>query len=133
MELKMKTSIKVAVLGLLLILSGCKKDEPAPTAVQANPFSGPWKMVFAGSYVGTGNINIGADGKFSLSLLLYDGVSYFTNTISGTVASSGAMSADIYYSGSKIGACSGRFSGTGGSGSYQTVQPSSGTWSATKQ
>ena len=128
----MKRSI-MAVCIALLIFAGCKEDSTTPVSTTTHPYSGSWKIVFAGTYTGSGTINIGTDGKFSANVLLFAGSTSFTNTITGAVSSSGSMSADIYYSGSKIGNCGGTFSGSGGSGSYQTSQPSSGTWSATKQ
>ena len=76
---------------------------------------------------------IGSDGKFAVTATLQGSSGTFTNVISGSVSSSGSMSADISYAGSKIGTASGTISGNAGSGTYQTSQPSHGTWAATKQ
>lgn len=102
------------------------------TQPTANPFSGSWQIVIAGDYTGVGTMNIDDQGDFSFSIVITGAGGTFTNTITGSVSNSGTMSADIYDSGLKVGTCSGNFSGNSGSGSYQTSEPSSGTWSATK-
>jgi len=114
----------------LLLFPACKKDEPTTPAT--NPFVGTWHLVLAGSYTGNANVSIASDGSFSFSILLSGSGGSFTNTITGSVSSSGSVSAGIYEGGSKIGTVSGTLSGNGGSGTYQTSEPSSGTWSATR-
>jgi len=121
---------KLFLLLLLSLLVGCDSS----TEPETSPFKGDWNIVFAGSYIGSGSMPIDSNGKFSVIVLLRnsDNVS-FTNTITGSVNSSGTMSANTYYNGEKIGTVSGKFVGKTASGSYQTVQPTSGTWSATKK
>jgi hypothetical protein len=125
----MKYSILIVA---FLILSGCSSDSN-PASPTTNSFAGTWGVVFAGSYTGNGDVPIGTDGKFSVSVLLVGPGGSITNTLTGTVASTGHCNGDIYYSGSNIGTLSGAFSGNGASGTYQTVQPSSGTWSAVRK
>lgn len=127
----MKAIFTISFLFIILLFAGCSKDD-SPTQSASNPFSGNWQIVFAGSYTGSGNMSIDSDGKFAVSVLLSDGNGTFTNTINGSVSNSGSMSADIYYSGSKIGTASGTFTGNSGSGNWQTSS-TSGTWSATKK
>lgn len=117
---------------LMVFISGCAKED-SPTQPKTNPYSGEWQIVFAGTYTGGGEMSIAQDGKFSVTALLEDNSGTFTNIISGSVSGSGSMTADIYYSGSKIGTASGSFTNSSGSGSYQTLQPSSGTWVASKK
>ncbi len=75
---------------------------------------------------------VAAYGSFSWIVILRDGVSNHTNTISGNVTTAGSMSANIHYGGSQIGTATGTFSGNAGSGTWTTIIPSSGTWSATR-
>jgi hypothetical protein len=135
-EIKMRNSYKAGFFLILtlitfLFLSGCEKEE-SPTQSSSNLYSGSWQLVFAGDYIGSGNFSIDSEGKFAVNVLLYDGSGTFTNTIEGSVSSSGSMNADIYYSGSKIGTASGNFTSKSGNGSWST-NSTSGTWSATKQ
>jgi len=122
----------ISFLFIILLFAGCKKDE-SPTQPVSNPYAGNWRIAFAGDYIGGGSMPIGSDGKFAVTATLQGSSGTFTNVISGSVSSSGSMSADISYAGSKIGTASGTISGNAGSGTYQTSQPSHGTWAATKQ
>lgn len=126
----MKAKFIISFLFIILLFAGCSKDE-SPTQPASNPYSGNWQIVFAGSYTGGGTMSIGSDGKFSVAVLLNDGTNNFTNTITGAVSNSGSMSADIYYSGSKIGTASGSFTSNSGSGSW-TTSSTNDTWAATK-
>ncbi|PIQ09204.1 MAG: hypothetical protein COW71_07500 [Ignavibacteriales bacterium CG18_big_fil_WC_8_21_14_2_50_31_20] len=122
---------KLLLLLLIVLFASCSDS---PTEPKSNPYSGAWRIVFAGSYIGSGNLTIDSEGKFSLIVALKNSDNTtFTNTITGSVSSSGSMKADTYYNGAKIGTVTGTFVGDSASGSYQTIQPTYGTWSATKK
>lgn len=121
-----------AIILSAVTLGGCG-DSDSPSTPAPSAYQGSWAVVFAGSYTGGGNITIDADGDCSATILLSDGVNSFTNLITFSVASNGSISNGlVYYAGAPIGTVSGTFSASAGSGAYQTSQPSSGTWAATK-
>jgi hypothetical protein len=118
-----------------LVLAGCSgdSDDDLVTPPSANSYAGIWTVVFAGAYTGGGLVTIDAEGSCSASVLLSDGVTSFTNIIAFDVPDSGQMqNGEVLYLGTQIGTLSGQFDSNLGSGSYQTLEPSSGTWSATK-
>ena len=121
---------KFLFLPLLFLLFCCSEDSPTePTS----PFAGAWDLVFAGSAVGAGSMDINNDGSFNLNVLLMDGNGdTFMNNVRGSVADNGDMEGDIYYAGDDIGDVSGKLSGSSGSGTWVT-SVTAGTWGMVKQ
>ena len=123
---------------LAIICSGCSEDKKTdsnltdPSGTTTSPFAGDWTVAFAGDAEGGGTLQIKSDGSFSWIIILSDGVNTFTNTISGSVTSSGSLSGKIFFAGTEIGSIDGNFEGNAGSGTWSTIDPSSGTWSAVK-
>ncbi len=122
---------------LLLVLLGlaafqaCGSDK---STTPTNPFAGTWDVVFAGSYTGVGTIRIGSGGNFSAPVTLLDNTGTYVETVMGTVATTGQLqNGRIMEGSSQIGTFTGNFSGSQGSGNYQTTPPTQGTWAATKQ
>jgi hypothetical protein len=125
-------SLILAIMLATVALGGCG-DSDSPSTPTNSAYQGSWAVVFAGSYTGGGNVTIDADGDCSATVLLSDGVNSFTNLITFSVASNGSISSGLVtYAGAPIGTVSGTFGASAGSGAYQTSQPSSGTWAATK-
>jgi len=121
------------VFALVFILGGCSSDDD-PTTPEANPFAGVWDITFEGTYSASESGTIGDDGSCTEEVVLSDGTGSFTNTVSFEVNSDGSISnGKIFYEGNEVGTVSGNFTGNSGSGTYATIQPSSGTWTASKQ
>lgn len=120
------------VLFIALIVS-CKNDEP--TASSSNLFAGRWTLFFDGSYSGSDIATVDDKGNFSITVTLTKGQISAQNTIKGSISNDGKMSGDIIFTatGNKIGTVEGQFQGDAGSGTYQTIEPSSGTWIAQKR
>lgn len=88
--------IAIIALGVGL-QTGCSSSS-SPTD-PTNPFAGAWQVAFAGDFTGGGTITIGTNGSFSENVVLNDGTQTFTNTISGTVSTSGTvMNGAIFFS-----------------------------------
>ena len=129
----MKTKTILTFLFFILFLSGCKKDSPSPVQpVVKNAYSGEWQISFKGAYTGSSNIVVDSDGFFTFTVILSGNSRKITELINGSFSSSGFVSADIYYLSSRVGNIIGISSSDSANGDFQTSQPITGTWSATK-
>lgn len=129
-----KIYAKVVSIFLVIILVSCKSDEP--TSPSVNPFAGKWTVFFDGSYSGSDIATVDDKGNFSLTVTLTKGEISAQNTIKGSISNDGKFfTGDIIFTatGNKIGTVEGEFRGDAGSGTYQTIEPSSGTWIAQKR
>lgn len=128
-----KIYAKVVSIFLVIILVSCKSDEP--TSPYVNPFAGKWTVFFDGSYSGSDIATVDDKGNFSLTVTLTKGEISAQNTIKGSMSNDGKLSGEIIFTatGNKVGTVQGQFNGDAGSGTYQTIEPSSGTWIAQKR
>lgn len=123
----MKTLLLLSCL-LFLPLTGCNNDQTSAPGI--NPYAGRWFIAFTGTFGGTRTVSISPDGNFSFNAYLTGFSKPFT--IFGSVSVVGNVSAEIVYNTARVGSLTGRLTGSGGSGSYQTTT-GNGTWTATKQ
>lgn len=110
---------------VVVLLPGCNGDN----STSNSPFVGTWKMTFAGTDSGSGQVVI-SDGTLSGNWTdPYGDV----NMLGGSVSQSGVLTGTIHTgSGSEIGYINGNFSAGSGSGKWATQWGGGGTWSATR-
>ena len=118
----------LALCFVVALLTGCKNDTSGPGA-GANPYAGNWNVSFAGAFTGSRTTTIASDGSFSFSATA-SGISGPV-TWTGTVSTTGSVSADAYYQGQAVGYLSGTLTSNSGSGTYSS-SGGNGTWTATK-
>jgi hypothetical protein len=120
--------LSVAICLLSLPSCGGKSTGPAENV----PFQGDWTFDIAGDAVGGGTCTIQSNGSFTLNLDFTVGGASYAQVITGSVRSTGELTATVRYAGSSIGTVSGRLTGNTGSGTWQTTLAGSGTWTAAR-
>ena len=114
----------------LVSLSSCGDKSTGPT--ENSPFQGDWTFDIWGDAVGGGTCVVQANGSFTLNLDFTVGAVVYPQVITGSVSSTGDLTATVRYQGSSIGSVSGSLTGNTGSGTWQTTLAGSGTWTATR-